>query len=191
MHQPGPGPLDRGAQSTLHRGRDRATFGAVEPEGPLTTPSATTKPWKEKLKSFAIRSALVLAAMGAAYGVGRFQTSEKIDAAEQKTAEVTAAERAAQRALAEQRNVTKKLEARRQLSLALAQLDKRNFGLAQEELEQAAQLLAGHSTGDLETLRSSIASTKLVATEDLETQRGKILDFVRRFDAVVPELKTD
>lgn len=166
-------------------------FRAVETEGPLTTPSVQVKPWKSKLKRVAIQAALALAALGAAYGVGRLQTAQKIDAAEKQTEQVRQAELAAQRALLEERNATKKLEARRQLSLALVALDRRNFGIAQEELAEAARLLAGHSSGELEAVRAGIAATRLVATEDLETQRGKILDFVRRFDGAVPEIKPE
>jgi hypothetical protein len=163
----------------------------VQNEGQLTQPSATVSPWKAKLKRFAIWSGAVLAALGAAYGVGRFQTAQLIDAAEKRTAQALETGKATEQTLIAERNNTKKLEARRQLHLALIALDQRNFGIAQERLAQASQLLSGHSTGELEAVRAQLAASKLVATEDLEAQRGKILDLLRRFDAALPPVKAN
>lgn len=152
----------------------------------LTSNTASVSPWKVKLKRIAVYAAVSLAALAAAYGVGRYQTSGAIDAAEQKTAEVAQARSATEQTLAEERNAIKKLEARRHMHLSLLELDKRNFGIAQEHLDHGARLLAGHATGELETIRASLAATKLRATEDLETQRVKLLDLIRRFDAALP-----
>ena len=160
----------------------------MEAEGPLTTPSATAKSWQSKLKRIALQSAAALAALGAAYGIGRFQTAQRIDAADQRATEATELARAAQEELARERGLTEQLEARRELSVALGALEKRNFGIAEEALQRAAQRLEG-STGDLEAVRKAIAATRLVASEDLEAQRAKLTDLVRRFDAAVPPRK--
>lgn len=160
-------------------------------EGPLTTPSVTASPWQAKLKRGAILAGVALAALGAAYGAGRLQTARAIDSAEAKAAEVSRAEKAALERVTAEQNTVKKLEARRRLHLALIALDQRNFGIAQEHLTEGARLLEGHTTGDLEEIRASLASLKLVATEDLETQRSKILQLVRRFDDALPPRKAD
>lgn len=154
---------------------------------PLKTEvAAPPKPWTEKLKRGAAYTGVGLAMLGAAYGTGRFQTSQAIDAAEQKTAEAEQARKATEVNLADERNTIKKLEARRHLHLALLALDRRNFGIAQDHIEQAARLLAGHVAGELENVRAALASMKLLATEDLETQRSKILSLVERFDKTLP-----
>lgn len=160
----------------------------AQAEGPLTTPSATAKPWQSKLKRIAIQTGVALAAIGAAYGVGRFQTSQRIDLAEKRAEEASALAKATQEELARERGLTQQLEARRELSLALSSLEKRNFGIAEEALVRAAQRLEG-SSGDLDAVRKAIEGTRLVASEDLDAQRAKLLDLVRRFDAALPPRK--
>lgn len=152
----------------------------------LTNSPASVSPWKAKLKRITVYTGASLAALAAAYGVGRFQTSNAIDAADQKTAEIARARTATEQTLAEERNTIKKLEARRHMHLAMLSLDKRNFGIAQEHLDHAARLLAGHAAGELENIRAGLAATKLLATEDLETQRTKLLDATKRFDGALP-----
>lgn len=155
-------------------------------EGNVTQVSVAPRPWKTKLKRGAVWTVAGLAALGAAYGAGRLQTSQKIDAAREETAGVTRAKQATEQTLTEERSKVHRLEARRQVHLALLALEKRNFGIAQEHLERAAKLLAGHVSGELESVRASLASFKLLATEDLEAQRGRLLEVTRRFDAALP-----
>lgn len=85
------------------------------------------------------------------------------------------------------------LEARRQLHLALLALDERNFGIAQRHLGEAGRLLSpadetrfSSNGGELARLGQQIAAANLVAAADMGQQRAQLLDFVRRFDVLVP-----
>jgi|SoiMethySBSTD1v2_1073268.scaffolds.fasta_scaffold23567_3 uncharacterized protein HemX len=131
-------------------------------------------------KRAAIVLAVMLAGVGIAYGYGRFQTSSKIEAAEQKATQAEQARDAAEaRAL--------RLEARRRLHLALIQLEQRNFGIAEQHLTAAAALLGrGKPEGELEQLRANLAGAQLKASDDIAAQRAKIGAWVARFDELSP-----
>jgi hypothetical protein len=130
---------------------------------------------------------LGVAALGAAYGGGRLQTQGDVDKAEEQTRERAAAE-AEQVKLREQAHArVRELEGRRQLALALVALDERNFGTAQGHLAKAGAMFA-ESKGDagLEELARNAGSYKLVATDDIGTQRKLLMDWTRKFDALRP-----
>lgn len=162
-------------------------------EGQPTKPAPIDRPSlkKAKAKQIAILTLAAALVLSVAYAVGRLQTSKAIDAAESETAEAVNATKAVEQTLASERNTIKKLEARRQLHLALLALDKRNFGIAQEHVDVAARLLNGHVSGDLEAIRSSLSGFRLLATEDLEVQRAKVLDWAGRFDVAMPPIPAE
>jgi hypothetical protein len=159
--------------------------------------NATTKSVAPRAPNRARRWGIIvgagLATVGLAYGVGRLQstfkmdelraTSERAIEGEQRQSSRLQAELTAERA-----RVTR-LEARRRLHLAVAALDDRNFGIAQVELKQAAALLAkaGVEAGtELQKLQSEIAAKKLLASDDVGAQRQHVLGWARRFDQLEP-----
>lgn len=138
---------------------------------------------KSRVKRVLIGLGASVATLAAAYGFGRFQTSERIDAAE-----AAASAKAAQ--LSAEHTTALRLEARRKLHLALIALDARNFGIGQEQLSAAASLLAAtHPDGELDKLNKEIAAYQLKATENVGAERDAINDWIRRFDDAVPAAK--
>jgi hypothetical protein len=144
---------------------------AISPQEPAHGPS--------KAKRILLGMAAFIVAVGAAYGIGRFQLATQVRDAEGRTQEVE------QKLRAEQQKVTS-LEARRHLHLSLLAVDERNFGIAQKELEEAARLL-GQSTSKPEhsKLAAEIQRHKIIATEDLGAQRQKLLAWTRALDALL------
>jgi hypothetical protein len=73
-------------------------------------------------------------------------------------------------------------------------LDRRNFGTANQHLRAASQQLEAVRTGppgmdaaELRALQLSIAETNLNVATDLEVQRAQVMDFLARLDALLPE----
>jgi hypothetical protein len=135
----------------------------------------------------AIYVGIGLAALGAAYGVGRLQTQAAVNEAEQQTLARAAAQAEQSKVLELEQAKVRELEGRRQLALALLALDERNFGTAQSHLKQASALL-GETKGDaaMAELTAAIAAYTLVATDDTGAQRKQLLDWTRKFDALRP-----
>jgi hypothetical protein len=78
-------------------------------------------------------------------------------------------------------------EARRSLDQSLTALDFRNFGTAQQKLQDAAQkLILGKANGRLLALAKELESLKLTATDDVGGQRQKIANYVSEFDKLFP-----
>jgi hypothetical protein len=146
-------------------------------------------------KQVAIAAAIALAASGAAYGVGRLQTSGKIDAADARAsaaASASASALVASRASAEvERGKVARLEARRRLHLATIALEDRNFGIAQEHVGVARTFLvaAKGGDGDVQKLATDLDAFKVVATEDVGEQRKALLAFCKRLDDAMPPPK--
>jgi hypothetical protein len=70
---------------------------------------------------------------------------------------------------------------------ALVALDARNFGIAQQRLKEAGQKLAAtRVTGALLELGKELDTYRLLATEDLGSQRQKLLELIAAFDQTYP-----
>jgi hypothetical protein len=98
--------------------------------------------------------------------------------------------RDAQRDLRYRLTVSYQLEARRQLALALDEMEKRNFGVAQERLASTISLLetaqkAGTTAPDFSLLITKLKSVSLTATENIGEQRGAINDLAREMDTTL------
>ena len=83
-------------------------------------------------------------------------------------------------------------QARSLLFEAAVDLDRRNFGIANQHLDAAAQRLAAVLTGgsdlDVETLRglqSSIQAMDVSVATDLGAQRSRVLEFVALLDELL------
>jgi ABC-type branched-subunit amino acid transport system ATPase component len=152
-----------------------------------------------RTKAVGIGIGVAVALVAAAYATGRFQTASRLDAAEsaaasaasQHAATLGSVRRTLETSLEIERARAERLEARRALDRALLALDERNFGTAQSELEAAQGILRGVKGGDpgLLELATEVSATRLVASEEVASQRTKLLGFVRRFDELVPPVR--
>jgi hypothetical protein len=80
------------------------------------------------------------------------------------------------------------LEARRQVSLALLELDRRNFGTAQERVTEAVRLLdeaqkADSANPDLSAAADTLRRTTLAAAADVSGPREALLAVAAQMDA--------
>lgn len=100
--------------------------------------------------------------------------------------------REAQRDLRVRLALTYQLEARRRLAMALEDMEKRNFGLAQDQVGLAAKLLeqaqaSGAIVPDLTAAAQQLSQTSLTATENQEAQRTALINLSRQIDASLTE----
>jgi cellobiose-specific phosphotransferase system component IIA len=138
-----------------------------------------------RAKPYLIGAGVVLALLAVTYGAGRLQTASRIEAAQGETKKAEGERDQAREELREARRVIEVLEARRALHRALVALDERNFGIAQQKLEQAGALLA-KGDKELEALGKAISAYRLLATEDVGAQRTRVLVFATKLDELVP-----
>jgi len=100
---------------------------------------------------------------------------------------------AAQRRLERVGNLNHLLNGRIELYKAAAQLDQRNFGLANAHLRNAAAALSavdvaavGIDATAFGALRDALAKTDIAVAVDLESQRNSVLRFSADLDALLP-----
>ena len=154
-------------------------------------------------KNQAFRAVLLIVGtifvVGMAYGGGMKGQTKKLQA--QNDLLVTARRdlRLSQMDLRASQALAQQLEARRQVSLALTELDRRNFGAAQERLAEAAARLdtvqkanetaraakpqqPAVAVADLTAIGTQIKQINLVATSDTGAQREQILALATQMD---------
>jgi hypothetical protein len=145
--------------------------------------------------AFGVASALVLGA-GLFFG-GRWQ--ERVHGATERTARIAEVDAArgeaahAQAELARAEDRIRLLRARSLLFETAGDLDRRNFGVANQHLRTAAAELEAVREGgaemDLQGLRAlqrEVEATNLNVATDLEVQRGQVLQFLARLDELMP-----
>ena len=98
--------------------------------------------------------------------------------------------RQAQRTLRLRLAFVAQLEARRQVAQALGELDKRNFGIAQSHVTEAARLLdqaqqAGTIAPDLTVPEKALNETRLTAATDVSAPRDALLTIAAQMDAAL------
>lgn len=145
-----------------------------------------------------IAAALALVVGAALYFGGRWQERSIAASDRQERIEEVEAARSdlagAREELAAAEDRIRLLWARSLLFETAVDLDRRNFGTANEHLRAASQQLEAVQTGPpsmdatgLRALQRSIAETNLNVATDLEVQRAQIMDFLARLDALLPE----
>jgi uncharacterized protein HemX len=152
---------------------------------PAAEKSAATSGSKKAL----IGAGIGLVAIAVAYGVGRVQGGQATSAADERAKAAASEREKAGQALSDEKGVTQRLEARRRLHLALVALDERNFGIAEQHVAAAGKLIqksGAPKDGEMAKLGDELASGRLVATEDVGSQRSKLLGWAKRFDATMP-----
>jgi hypothetical protein len=98
--------------------------------------------------------------------------------------------REAQRDLRYRLAVAYQLEGRRRIALALDEMEKRNFGVAQEHVTAATKLLetaqtANTNATDLSAFIPRLTQTNLTATENIGEQRTALNALARDLDATL------
>ncbi|MES2459441.1 MAG: hypothetical protein V4671_02575 [Armatimonadota bacterium] len=155
---------------------------------------------KNKAFRIALMTVGIIFVLGMAYGSGMRAQVHKL---QKKNEEVKTARRdlrLSQMDLRTSQALAQQLEARRQVALALNELDKRNFGAAQERLAESALRLEtvqkanenalaakpqqpALSIADLTSFASEIKQIDLVATPDTGAQRERLLALAAQMDA--------
>jgi DNA repair exonuclease SbcCD ATPase subunit len=155
-------------------------------------------------KNQAFRAVLLIVgiifALGMAYGGGMKRQVKKLQAQNDKLVTTRRDLRLAQMDLRNNQALTQQLEARRQLSLALIELDKRNFGAAQEHLGEVSSRLetikkandAAQATKpqqpmvsltNLTAIGEEVKQVNLTATPDTGSQRERLQALAAQMDA--------
>jgi hypothetical protein len=145
-----------------------------------------------------IAAAAVLALLLAVYVWGRVEANSRLKSLEgdhqQQTSALQARLDENQRALSQATNRNHLLRARTELYRAAGDLDRRNFGNANDRLRAASAALAEVDTGadsamagDISKLRSAMASADINVATNLEAQRERVLGFARQLDTLSGE----
>jgi uncharacterized tellurite resistance protein B-like protein len=100
--------------------------------------------------------------------------------------------RVAQRDLIYRLTVAQQLEARRRVGAALQELDRRNFGVAQEHVKTAVELLktaqsAGTNAPDFTELAATLENINVVGAADVSSAREPLLNAMNQMDAALGE----
>lgn len=137
--------------------------------------------------------------LGMAYGSGMRGQVKKLQDFHEQLVTVRRDLRLSQIDLRASQALAQQLEARRQVTLALGELDKRNFGAAQERLTEAASRLKtvqkandsarsakpqqpSVAAADLTAIGTQIKRINLVATSDTGAQREQLLAVAAQMD---------
>ncbi len=153
---------------------------------------------RDSWQRIGIGAALALALGAFLYFGGRSQErslaagerAERIGEVEAAQGELAQAR--AQLALAEDR--IRLLRARSLLFETALDLERRNFGTANQHLSAAAEALRAVRAGGpemdiqgLQALQRDVEGTNLNVATDLQVQRAQVLDFLTRLDALLPD----
>jgi len=131
-----------------------------------------------------------LVLIGAAGGGGYWYGSQRYASANISLSQQADA---AQQRLERVGNLNHLLIGRIELYKAAAQLDQRNFGLANTHLRNAAAALSavdaaavGIDAGAFNALREAVTKTDIAVAVDLEAQRASVLKFSSDLDSLLP-----
>ena len=125
-----------------------------------------------------------------AYGSGMRAQVKKIQAINEVRKLSDQNYRDAQRKLRLRLAVVEQVEARREVALSLAELDKRNFGTAGEHLQAAARYLQeaqrqNATVPDLSPVNEKLSAIHFVASDNIEPQRNAVLEVAAQMDTAL------
>lgn len=171
-------------------------FHFLQPRLLMNATDSDTRPAGSSSRNWMIPAAVIVALIAAVYFWGRVQTGKQLDAQktsyEQRLGTMQEQLKQLRSELAASSNRNQLLLARTDLYRSAAELDQRNFGIANTRLQEAAAALgkvdgavSGLEAAALGTLRAAIAQTDINVATDLQQQRNDILDFAERLDAMV------
>jgi septation ring formation regulator EzrA len=160
---------------------------------PVKNNGSSRPPYERKpLDQKAVRLALLiggsLIVLAMTYGAGMRRQMGKLKEMNEQRKIVEQQYREAQRDLHYRLAVAYQLEGRRQVALALDEMERRNFGVAQERLTNAVKLLetaqsANTNAVDLSAFIPRLTQTNLTATENIGEQRTALNTLAREMDA--------
>ena len=185
--------LSNGCVEKRRRGVNKAMN---ELESTQDANKAAKKPARGKKILIIVILVIVLAA--ALFGGGWWQGRAQIAAqkADYESRLQAAGDELAQtkEQLAVQTNRALLMQARAALYRTAVDLDRRNFGIANTHLQEAATALGkindvsgGLNLARLNTLQSAISETDINVAVNLQEQRAKVLGFTDELNALVPE----
>jgi hypothetical protein len=150
-------------------------------------PAAAKPTSKDKTTRMLLLVVGVVIYSGFVYGSGMEAELRKARTVNEQRKVVEQDYRDAQRKLRLRIAAVQQLEARRQLDLALAELDKRNFGTAQDHIGAAAKLLAAAQAADstnpdMSVQIQALQKTNLAVTADMSSQRDALLAVATQMD---------
>ncbi len=126
---------------------------------------------------------LLLATHALVWGIGRTQGYFATRAVEDKSERIS-------KELESSRDLLLRFEARRLLGRAQDALDARNFGIAQQQVRLASQLLgASHPTAAVSPLVDALVKYQPVVTEDLGGQHQQLAGWIGQLDAQLPQVQ--
>ena len=147
-------------------------------------------PRNQKIIQWAILIGGALFVLAMFYGAGmrRQLTALRAMNEERKVAEQDYRE--AQRDLRLRLALAYQLEGRRQVALAVSELEKRNFGVAGERLAAAVSDLkiaqdANTNAPDLSEIQPRLAAVNLTATDNIESQRAALSEIAGQMDVIL------
>lgn len=167
-----------------------------ERESRLDVDMPAKKPAKGKKILIIVIVVLVVAAalFGGGWWQGRSQMAAQKADYESRLQAVGEELNQTQEELAVERNRALLMEARAALYRTAVDLDRRNFGIANTHLQEAATALGkiddsseGLDTGRLNSLQSSISEMDINVAVNLEEQRARVLGFTEELNALVPQ----
>jgi len=153
------------------------------------------RPAGSSTRSWLIAGAVAVALILGVYFWGQAQSRQQLGAQkieyQQRISAIQGELQQARSELAASSNRNQLLMARTDLYRAAADLDRRNFGIANTRLQEAAAALgkvdgsgAGIDPAELAALRAAIAKTDINVATNLQQQRNQVLDFAARLDAM-------
>jgi hypothetical protein len=159
---------------------------------PADTPPLPSKkgPLDQKMVQRMILIGGTLIVLAMTYGAGMRRQVGALKAMNEQRKIVEQEYREAQRDLHIRLAVAYQLEARRHIALATDEMEKRNFGVAQEHIGTATKLLetaqaANTNAADLSAYIPRLTRTNLTATENIGEQRTALNNLARELDATL------
>jgi|GEM_PF-2299451 hypothetical protein len=158
-----------------------------------TTP-ATPNPARDRTVRLVILIGGFLFLLAMAYGSGMRAKVGEVKRMNEQRKVLQTDLRATELSLVAREAQLQQWEARRLLSSALEELDRRNFGTAQERLREAAarletaQKAGAATTADLTEQAARLKSLDLPASANIEAQRVQVLTLAREMDAALAPL---
>lgn len=184
-------PSLRAAMNQQARPQDAPSASKQEQPDSGKTPTPDTarpSPWRGRLIATGV--ALVLAA--GAYAGGRIQGAMEVrEVQKQAQAQREELERtitSLEADLAEAERTRVRLSAQLELYRARAAVEARNFGIAQDHIRSAAEMLAKHPTAkneEVAELISKLKTANVVTPAKFEEQRDKVDAFATQLDELL------
>jgi uncharacterized protein HemX len=161
---------------------------------PVPAASKPASSGKQIMIGIAVVVVMIFAAFGVGLWQGRIQLLVQHSRHEQAIAKLNSQLTQTQHQLSVSENRTALMQASIALYRSAIDLDKRNFGMANAHLKEAAQSLgkidnqaSELKTAEIARLRDAISKANINVAVNLEEQRAQVLSFATQLNALIPE----